>query len=97
MTKERPIKNFVKVSHSLMYTDSISRRFDRFTGWSFEVSLSNFSLFCSFSQNLVRLSSFISYSLVTVLHLESFENTLLELDFSVSIKTCFYGQTFSGR
>ena len=35
-----------------------------------------------------------SFSLVIVLHLESFNNNLFELDFSISKKTCFYGKTF---
>ena len=53
-----------------------------------EVS-SNFSLFCLFSQNLARLLSgfmFISCPLVIVLYLESSENNLFELDFSISRK-----------
>ena len=41
--------------------------------------------------------SFISYSLVIILYLESFENKLFKLDFSIFIKTCFHGQTLSGR
>ena len=31
------------------------------------------------------------YLLVTVFHLEPFENKLFELDFSIFKKTCFYG------
>ena len=38
-----------------------------------------FLLFCLFSQNYHRFLSFISYPLVIVLHLESFENNLVEL------------------
>ena len=34
---------------------------------------------------------------MAVLHLESSENKLLTLDFSISEKTCFYGQTLLGR
>ena len=34
---------------------------------------------------------------MTIFHLESFENNLFESDFSISGKTCFYGQTFSRR
>ena len=58
-----------------------------------------FHWFACFSK-LVRLSSglsFVYYSLVTVMHLEAFENNLFELDFSISKNTCFHGQTFSGR
>ena len=73
---------------------------DRFTSWSFELSLSNFSLFCLFSQNLVRLLSgsiLKKLFLAAVLNLESFQKNLFELDFSIFKKTLFYGQTFSGR
>ena len=34
---------------------------------------------------------------MVVLHLKSLENNLFDLDFSISKKLCFYGQTFSGR
>ena len=44
-----------------------------------------------------RVLSFISYSLVIVLHSESFENNLFKLDLSISENTCFYCQIFSGR
>ena len=103
MTKGRNIKNFVKSPPLFDVHWAVSLDvFDRFTGRNFEVTLSNFSLFCLFSQNLARLSgfifykSFISYPLVIFLHLWSFENNLSKLDFSISKETCFYGQTFSG-
>ena len=66
-----------------MYTSSISR--------GFAVEL--FTVLLIFSQNLARFSSVLSlmsYPLVTVLHLESFENNLFELDFLISKRTCFY-------
>ena len=34
---------------------------------------------------------------MSVLYLESFENNLFELNLSISKKSCFYGQTLSGR
>ena len=45
--------------------------------------MSNFSLFCLFSHH--RVLSFISYHLVIVLHLESFESNLFELDIYRSV------------
>ena len=53
MTKGREIIIFAKSQPPF----DVHRRFsDRFTGWSFKVSLSNFSLFCGFLENLARLS-----------------------------------------
>ena len=74
---------------------------DKFTGWSFDVSLSNFSLICLFSQNLAQLSSGnIFYKLrsgdsLVFRVIWSFENNIFELDFSISKKTCFCYQTLS--
>ena len=69
----------------------VSHRF--YTGWRFEVSLSNLSLFCLFSQNLAQLwlgfLSCISYPLVIFLHIESFKNNLFKLVFSISKKNVF--------
>ena len=44
-----------------------------------------------------RFLSSKSYRHMIFLHLESFENKLFELDFSVLQKACFYGQSPLGR
>ena len=46
---------------------------------------------------MIGFLSFISYPLVIVLHLESFENNLFKLGFSISKKVFFYGQTLLER
>ena len=56
-----------------------------------------FAYFLRIKLDYHRILSFISYPLVIVLYLESFENNLFEFDFAISKKTCFYGQTFSRR
>ena len=69
MTKGRNIYNFVNSQPLVdVRTPAVSLDVsDRFTGWRFEVSLSNVSLFFLSSQNLARLSSvFIFYKLSSV-------------------------------
>ena len=59
-----------------------------------------FHCFLDFSKILLgyhRFLSLKSYRLMIFLHLESFENKLFELDFSIFQKARFYGQIPSGR
>ena len=78
MTKGREIIIFAKSQPPF----DVHRRFsDRFTGWSFKVSLSNFSLFCGFLENLADYHWFLFlkiYRHMIFLHLEQFENKLVD-------------------
>ena len=90
MTKGKDILNFVKSQPPFDVHWQYLDFSDRFTGRSFEVSPSNFSLFCLFLKiwlHFHRFLSFISYPLVFVLHLEPFESNLFELGFSIFQKT----------
>ena len=90
MAKGRNIKNFVK-SQPL---------FDVHRQYLQRLRCRNFycyAYFLKIQHDYHRVLSFTNYPFVIVLHLESFENNLFELDFSISKKTCFYCQTFSGR
>ena len=79
----------------------MSRRFsDRFTAQSSKVSLSIFSLFCGFLENLARLSLvFVCKKLLAhdFLAFRVIWKQTCRLDFSIFLKPCFYGQTSSGR
>ena len=78
---------------------------DRFTDLRFEVWRLKFSLFCLFPK--IQLDyhcflSFISYPLVASLHLESSENNLFKIDFSIflimffTVKPSQEGEFFVG-
>ena len=89
MTEGRNIKNFVKsqplfdVHRQYLQTFVIDLQGEvsRFRCRIFHC----FAIFSKVSSHN-RILPFISYPLVTVLHLESSENNLFELDFSVSKK-----------
>ena len=93
--------NLCKESAALWCTPTISRRFfDRFTGQSSKVSLSNFSLFCGFLENLARLSLVFIFKKLSAHDFLAFRviwKQACRLDFSIFLRPCFYDQTSSGR
>ena len=63
-------------------------------------SLSNFSLFCGFLENLARLSLVFIFKKLSAHDFLAFRviwKQTCRLDFSIFLKQCFYGQTSSGR
>ena len=101
MTKGSNTKNFVKsqplydVHRQYLKTFLIDLQTEvsRFRCRIFQY----FAYFSKFSLIIIGFYVFLSYPLVIVLHLESFENNLFKLDFSISTKARFYDQTISGR
>ena len=85
-----------------MYTSRISRRLSwilyrlKIQGFAFKF-FTVLLIFSKFSSIMIGFLSFISYPLVIVLHLESFESNLFKLGFSISKKMFFYGQTLLER
>ena len=83
-----------------MYTDIISTFLSQMHRPEFQGFAVNFSLFCGFLENLVRLSLVFIFKKLSAHDFLAFRviwKQACRLDFSIFLKPCFYGQTSSGR